>query len=107
MAIQPILIPPEWNWAFDLVVGQDWPQADEDALRRLAQYWTDALNGLVAIAHDGNTAAQNVGYSVQAVSSDQFTTYWDTYTNGDDSVVGQMARQAEVLAAELLQFAEQ
>lgn len=106
MSVQPI-IPPEWAWAYDIAVGQTWPEADEDAVRRVAQAWTDALRGLVAIADGGNTAAQNVNYSVQAVSSDEFNKYWSRYVDGDDSAVGQMARQCEILAQELLAFAEQ
>jgi hypothetical protein len=107
MTIQPILIPPEWNWAFDLVVGQGWPQADEDALRRIAQAWTDTLQGLLNIADGGNAVAQNVNYSVQARSSDEFNNYWRQYVDGDNSVIGQLAQQCEYLAEFVLSFAEQ
>lgn len=106
MPVQPI-IPPEWGWAYDIAVGQDWPQADEDALRRLAQAWTDAMEALLTVADGGNAAAQNVNYSVQSVSSDEFNNYWSAYVDGDDSVVGQLARQSENLATQLLAFAEQ
>ncbi|NUP48501.1 MAG: hypothetical protein HOW97_14510, partial [Catenulispora sp.] len=103
----PPLIPTGLPWVYDLIVGQDWPQADEDALRRAAQAWTEALSGLVALAEGGDSAAQFVGYSVQAVSSDEFDKYWSRYTQGDDSVVGQMAQQCQGLAELLLQNAEQ
>lgn len=106
MAVQPI-IPPELPWLYVLLVGQDWPQADEDALRRCAQDWTDALSGLVDIATHGNLAAQGVNYSVQAVSSDTFDAYWKRYTDGDDSYTGQLAQQCQQLAGLLLQQAEQ
>ena len=106
MAVQPI-IPPEWSWAYDLAVGQGWPQADEDALRRVAQAWTDAMEQLLAVADGGNAAAANVNYSVQAISSDEFNNYWSSYVDGDDSVVGQLARQCEMLATQSLSFAEQ
>jgi hypothetical protein len=106
MAVTPI-IPPDWAWVYTLVVGQNWPQADEDKLRNCAQAWTDALGGLVEISGAGGQAGQNVHYSVQAVSSDQFDEYWKQYTTGDDSAVGQLAQQCQMLAEELLQFAEQ
>src|SRR5258708_26502449 len=106
MPVQPF-IPPDWTWVYDLVVGQGWPQANEDSLRNCAQAWTDALGQLVAISQGGDVAAQNVGYSVQSVSSDQFDHYWKQYTDGANSAVGQLARQCEVLAEQLLQFAEQ
>ena len=103
----PPFLPPQLPWLFDVLVGQQWPQADEDKVRLCAQAWTDALGALVAIAQGGDQAAQRVGYSVQAISSDQFDTYWSQYTNGDDSAVGQMAKQCQALAEMLLQEAEQ
>lgn len=103
----PPLIPTSLPWVYDLIVGQDWPQADEDALRRAAQAWTEALSGLVGLAEGGDSAAQFIGYSVQSVSSDEFDKYWSRYTQGDDSVVGQMAQQCQGLAELLLQNAEQ
>src|SRR5262249_28787184 len=86
---------------------QNWPQADEDAVRRCAQAWTDALAGLVAISDNGGQATQNVHYSVQAISTEEFDNYWKQYTTGDDSAVGQLAQQCQMLAEELLSFAEQ
>ncbi|GIH18850.1 WXG100-like domain-containing protein [Rugosimonospora africana] len=106
MPVQPI-IPPEWPLVYPIVVGQNWPQADEDAVRRCAQAWTDALAGLVAISGSGGQATQNVHYSVQAISTDEFDNYWKQYTAGDDSAVGQLAQQCQMLAEELLSFAEQ
>jgi len=104
--VQPI-IPPEWGWAYDIAVGQDWPQADEDALRRVAQAWTDAMEALLTVAGGGDAAARNVNYSVQSVSSDEFNNYWSGYVDGDNSAVGQMAQQCENLATQCLAFAEQ
>lgn len=106
MPIPPFL-PPQLPWLFDVLVGQEWPQADEDACRRCAQAWTEALGALVALADGGNSAAKTVGYSVQAVSSDEFDRYWSKYTQGDQSAVGQMAQQCQALAEMLLQEAEQ
>ena len=103
----PPLVPTSLPWVYDLIVGQEWPAGDEDALRRCAQAWTEALGALVGIAEGGDNAARFVGYSVQSVSSDQFDSYWSKYTKGDDSVVGQMAQQCQGLAELLLQDAEQ
>lgn len=106
MTVPPFL-PPDWDWVFDLVVGQNWPQADEDSLRQAAQLWTDALTGLLNISDDGSTAASGVGASVQSMSSEDFQNYWSAYVDGDDSTVGQMARQCAAQAEQLLAFAEQ
>jgi hypothetical protein len=106
MAVEPI-IPPEWPFIYTLAVGQDWPRADEDALRRVAQAWTDALAGLVQISDHGQRATDDVHYSVQSITTDQFDEYWKQYTTGDDSAVGQLARQCQAVAEMLLDFADQ
>jgi hypothetical protein len=106
MSVQP-LIDPQWSWVYAVLVGQQWPQGDEDKLRGAAQAWTDAINGLLDIADGGDATARNVNYSVQAVSADQFNTYWDQWVNGDDSYIGELAKQCEVLAANLLQQAQE
>lgn len=107
MPVPPPPIPTEWTWVYDVVVGQEWPQANEDSLRNCAQAWTDALRQLIAISEGGNAAAQNVGYSVQSISSDQFDKYWKHYTDGDNSAIGQLAQQCEGIASMLLAQAEQ
>jgi hypothetical protein len=37
-----IQIPEAVQWLVPIVVGADWPEGDEDALRRLAQAWEQA-----------------------------------------------------------------
>lgn len=103
----PPLIDPQWSWVYAVLVGQQWPQGDEDKLRGAAQAWTDAINGLLTIADGGNATARNVNYSVQAVSAEQFNTYWDQWVDGDDSYLGELAKQCEVLASNLLQQAQE
>lgn len=102
MPVQPF-IPPDWTWVYDLVVGQDWPQANEDSLRNCAKAWTDAHGQLASIAQDGDVAAQNVGSSVQSASSDQFAAYWKQYI----IAVRQLSDQSDGLAKQLAQFADQ
>jgi hypothetical protein len=93
-------------WLFDVLCGMDWPQGDEDAVRRCAQAWTDAMIGLLDAAGHGNDAATRVGYSVQSVSADAFDDYWKKYVGGDQasdqSYLGQLAWHSEQLAHMLL-----
>ncbi len=107
MAVPPLFPGPPMDWIYPVVVGQDWPQGNEDLARQAAQAWTDALNGLVQLADTGSLATNAVNYSVQGVSSDVFNGYWDKYVAGDNSYLGQQAQQCQQFAAYLLEFAEQ
>lgn len=97
-----VTVPPEVDFLLNALVGQDWPTGDEDALRRCAQAWTDALAGVAGLAGYGNAAAQGVGAHVEAISAEQFRAYWDKYTGGDQSHLGELARQCESMAGALL-----
>src|SRR5215469_15796036 len=99
----PPFIPPDWTWVYDLCVGQEWPQANEDSLRNCAKVWTDARQQLAAISDDSDVVAQNVGSSVQSVSSDVFDQYWQQYI----ITIKQLSDQSKMLADELGQFADQ
>ena len=52
-----IQIPEAVQWLVPIVVGGDWPEGDEDALRRLAQAWEQAATAIGEVTCDGNTAA--------------------------------------------------
>lgn len=106
MSVSP-LIDPQWSWVYAVLVGQQWPEGDEDELRGAAQAWTDAINGLLDIADGGNITARNVNYSVRAVSADQFNAYWEQWVNGDNSYIGELAKQCEVMAGNLLRQAQE
>ncbi len=98
-------------WLFDVLCGMDWPQGDEDAVRRCAQAWTDAMIGLLDAGGSGNDAATRVGYSVQSVSAEAFDEYWKKYVGdeqtGDQSYLGQLARHSEQLATMLLAHSDE
>lgn len=97
-----VTVPPEVDWLLALLVGQDWPTGDEDALRRCAQAWADALVSAGTLAGYGDAAAAGTGAHVDAISADEFQSYWDAYTKGDNSHLGQLAQQCEALAAALI-----
>jgi hypothetical protein len=106
MTVGPI-IPPQWPFIYTLAVGQDWPQADEDALRRVAQAWTDAVDGLAQISQHGQGATDRVHFSVQSITLEQFDLHWQQYTIGKDSALGQLVEQGQAVARQLLEFADQ
>ena len=107
MAVPKIFFAAPLDWLYPLAVGQSWPEGDEDLARQAAQAWTDALRSIVKLADSGNAVADGVNYSVQGASGDVFNRYWDKYVGGDNSYLGQQAKQAQQLAASLLDFAQQ
>jgi hypothetical protein len=98
----PQWFPTPFEWVYPIVVGQDWPSGDEDQLRTCAQAWSDAIGRLVTLTGHGNATTQGVGYSVQSASYESFLDHWKRYVDGDESYLGQIARQCETLAANLL-----
>lgn len=100
MSVPPI-IPTECPWLYDVLVGQDWPAGDEDAMRRSKQAWLDAKAQIRQAAGNGNDASTGVTDNVQAVSVDAFTTFWNEYIAGDKSVLGELLAQCDGLASAL------
>ncbi|MGH8964868.1 MAG: hypothetical protein ACRDXB_06005, partial [Actinomycetes bacterium] len=71
-----IQIPEPVQWLVPIVVGADWPEGDEDALRRLAQAWEQAAKAISVATGDGSAAAQAVGSAMQGEAADAFAEYW-------------------------------
>ena len=55
-----IQIPEPVQWLVPVVVGTDWPEGDEDALRRLAQAWGQAATAICQATGEGNVAARTI-----------------------------------------------
>jgi hypothetical protein len=109
VSIQPVFaLSPDWSAVFVLACGQEWPDADEDQLRAMAQAWTDALAGLINLAATSHTTAELVTFSVQAHSTEDFVAFWSEFTKGGDELVQQCAACAQALVsfAEQVEFAK-
>jgi hypothetical protein len=92
MAVMPF-IPPECSGLYDVLVGQNWPAGDEDALYRCAQAWQDALTQTLELAGYGDSTAEGVGTAIESLSADHFDTFWNQFTQGDNSALISLARQ--------------
>jgi hypothetical protein len=103
----PPFLPPQLPWVFEILCGQQWPQADEDKLRECAQAWKVATTELMAIAVRADAAAERVGHSVQSISSEQFGQFGSQFTSSAASAVGEMAKQCHGLELLLGQEADQ
>lgn len=83
-----VTVPPEVDWLLDILVGQSWPQGDEDALRRCAQAWMDAMLAVGGLADHSDLTSMRVHANAEAASADDFKKFWDHYISNDANLTG-------------------
>ncbi|MFE2629496.1 PE-PGRS family protein [Streptomyces sp. NPDC059374] len=94
-----LTLPDEVAWVLDLL-GYSWPEADEEALHRVAETWRGFGAQLEKIEAQGEgfartVVAANVGSAVEGFSKD-----WGAYTgaNGEDRYLPDAKLACEVIA---------
>src|SRR5688500_11677378 len=75
-------IPDEIKW-LSWIIGADWPEGDEAAMRRGAQAWYDSSTDLQELIGDLQTAASQVLAAVEGQAAEQFEQYWNPFTTAD------------------------
>ncbi|WP_367135032.1 glycohydrolase toxin TNT-related protein [Saccharothrix sp. HUAS TT1] len=93
-----IEIPSEVTWLFPIVVGQSWPEGDETALRRMADAYRTAAQGVKSVIDEGNGAASTVFASQTGEAVQRFEEYWKKFADGDDSYLPKLQKICEQLA---------
>ncbi|MFE0922638.1 hypothetical protein ACFW24_33390 [Streptomyces nigra] len=94
-----LTLPGELVWVLDLL-GYNWPEADEEALHRVAETWRGFGAQLEKIEAEGEgfartVVAANVGSAIEGFSKD-----WGAYTgaNGEDRYLPDAKLACEVIA---------
>lgn len=90
-------IPPEVQW-LSWIIGQDWPEGDETAMRRLATAWQDAASGVDEVTGDLQGAASKVLGVVQGEAADSFEKFWNTFVTTDPEYLPKLAEACRKLA---------
>ncbi|GAA5107919.1 glycosyltransferase [Nocardia iowensis] len=80
-----INIPSGLQW-LSWVAGSEWPQGDEDALFRLAQYWQRAATDLQAIVPDVRNAANATLKYYDGNGAEEAVAQLKKLISGDDSI---------------------
>ncbi|QBJ95754.1 hypothetical protein ERC79_07095 [Rhodococcus sp. ABRD24] len=80
-----------------VAVGQEWPEADEASLRRLADAWGTVANTVTALGADGDSAMQFALAGLIGDANDAMAGYWDT-VGGDSGVMAELAAVCRQLA---------
>ncbi|SFS94230.1 WXG100 family type VII secretion target [Saccharopolyspora flava] len=93
-----IEMPDEVKWLLPIVVGQSWPEGDEDAMRRMADAWRTAADGIDAVQHSANAGAQQVKSAMEGQTADAFSKLWKDIGDGGDSALPKLKEACEKLA---------
>ncbi|MBO0840690.1 MAG: hypothetical protein J2O49_07715, partial [Sciscionella sp.] len=102
-----ITIPSEVSWLIPIVVGQSWPQGDEDKMRDLANAWRAAGRAVGQVAEDGEHATADVRCAQQGNAGDSFVRYWRQFYGKDDSFFVELEKSCNGLADSCEQTSEQ
>ncbi|HWO67690.1 MAG TPA: hypothetical protein VNO31_47410, partial [Umezawaea sp.] len=82
-----IEIPGAVEWLVPIVVGADWPEGDETALRRLSEAWTQAATAVGEVVQEGNGASTAALGCMSGATSEAFEQYWKQFVEGDAYLV--------------------
>lgn len=86
------------RWLVPIVVGANWPEGDEDALRRLADAWERAATVIGQAAGDGTAAVRAALDAMRGETADSFRAYWDRFAAGDEQFLGTLQQACRQLA---------
>ncbi|GAB2638479.1 hypothetical protein ABI214_18980 [Prescottella soli] len=92
-----IEIPGPLRTVASVVVGQDWPEADETSLRRLSDAWAVTAVDVEQIGAAGNDALEMALAGVDGAVNEAMHAHWQT-VGGGDGVVEQLAEVCRQLA---------
>ncbi|MFC7344277.1 hypothetical protein [Saccharopolyspora griseoalba] len=78
-----IEIPGEVSWLFPIVVGANWPEGDEDAMRRVAEAWTQCGVDVGEVLSETEGAVQAALATMQGQTHDAFEKFMKDFTSGE------------------------
>ena len=92
-----IEMPDEVKWLLPIVVGQSWPEGDEDALRRLADAWRAAADGVGDVTDDANGGASQSLGGMEGQTHDAFDQLWKDIGNGGEAALPKIQEACQKL----------
>ncbi|MER6989903.1 hypothetical protein ABT337_09285 [Saccharopolyspora hirsuta] len=92
-----IEIPDAVKWLTPIVVGADWPEGDETALRRVAEAWTAAGKDVEDVIQETEAAVQAALGTMQGQTHDAFEQFAKNYVNGDAGHLPDLKKLCEAL----------
>ncbi|MER7083983.1 NAD:arginine ADP-ribosyltransferase with a RelA/SpoT domain protein, partial [Saccharopolyspora kobensis] len=93
-----IEMPDEVKWLLPIVVGQSWPEGDEDAMRRMADAWRTAADGIGSVNDAANRGAEQAKGAMEGQTSDAFAKLWKDIGDGGEAALPKLKEACEKLA---------
>lgn len=75
-------LPEPLQWVLMLLAGTRWPEADEDALREMADRWRKTAKSVEDAGHAADNAVKQALDGQQGAAAESLTTFWAQYTVG-------------------------
>jgi hypothetical protein len=85
------------TWLLPIVVGQSWPEGDEDKLRALRDAWHVASKAISPVSEIGSKAAGDVTANWTGDSATAFAEQWRKFVDGDEAYFKSLADAAKAL----------
>ncbi|MDA3649553.1 hypothetical protein LZ318_07880 [Saccharopolyspora indica] len=92
-----IEIPDAVKWLTPIVVGADWPEGDETALRRVAEAWVAAGQDVDGVIQETEAAIQAAVGTMEGQTHDAFVEFAKGYVNGDAGHLPDLKKLCEAL----------
>jgi hypothetical protein len=84
-------------WLLPIVVGESWPEGDEDKLRALRDAWHVAAKSIGPVAEIGTKGAGDVTANWTGDSATAFAEQWKNFTDGDEAYFKSLTDAAQAL----------
>jgi uncharacterized protein YukE len=95
-----LVLPAELQW-LEWIVGSDWPEGDETAMRRGAQAWVDVATDINELIGDLQATAAKVLGTVDGEGAEAFRKYFETYVSTDPQYLRKLSKACEALGQAL------
>ncbi|NLE82560.1 MAG: hypothetical protein GX610_23860 [Rhodococcus sp.] len=92
-----IEIPGSLRWVADNVLGTDWPDADETAMQRCADYWDNASTAIDTIDGLGDDAVRQLLDSIDGDVNEAIAGFWQKI-GGDAGAMRELMQTCDELA---------
>lgn len=92
-----IEIPGSLRWVADNVCGTDWPDADETAMQRCANYWDDAATAVGSLGELSDDTVRQLLDSIDGDVNDAITNVW-AQIGGDAGAIHELLETCDQLA---------
>ncbi|HEY3505810.1 MAG TPA: hypothetical protein VGN37_23860 [Actinocatenispora sp.] len=89
---------PEWLGWLHWVVGTDWPEGDEDAMRRMADAWRGLGTAVGTAGSDGDAAVGRILTALDSADGVRFDRAWSAYAGGGEAYMTELTEACGALA---------